>query len=787
MPEVTLPIPYRILDRRGEPYQSSTDIINKSVYNIDPFFWQYRTGSTAFAVRQIEREPYKWHAWVYACAKSIINNIATLPHVLYSRKDESKFIYDHEVLDLLDNPNDFQHGSDLFEAILLNLLLPTIRSPGGQCFIIGDMGKVGQTEYANFRRGDIPLFLYVYSDNTIKAIKDKVTGWIQGWQFQVGGVTKETLSNDEIIRIRFANPYDLALGMSPYASSQVAVIQDIKADEWNTKIYDNAGRVDGIIKTEQGVTQEQAKEILKAWNDNYGGAGNNSKTALLPLGLQYEQFMRSNLDMQFTEQKKMNKEQVMGAYGVPESELAVYNKGMNKATAAQADKNFWQKTLLPIDRKIWSTFNHTWIRNVQGRDLRGMSDLSTIEALQKDLQDKATTAKIYFDMGAPAAECFKAVGAPIEWEKYPWLERYFVNGTMVDVENIIGKQPIAPDTSAPEIEQEPEEEPAEGETGEKSITVGRAMRTLISTDYIAKVLEASEKQLRKELADKFFIRQKNIMLEKIDKWAKDHAGDTLGKCFQDIDPLAISNENDIRLMCGMHTHTSKHYEKHYDIERAYIGNECTLLICKATIKKVDPSVFMINLSDETDALEKLLKPYYKDQMYKEKDRVESELGSSINWDVTPDNINEMLSERQSYIEGINEVTINRASDRMYEVIADAIDDGDSISQTAQALKDAVGFAMNGRAGNAVTIARTEISSIASASRNALFAEAEIEKTQWVSAGDERVRETHQEEDGNVAELGEVFPITGLEYPCQAGGDEEEVINCRCIVVPYKEE
>jgi uncharacterized protein with gpF-like domain len=58
----------------------------------------------------------------------------------------------------------------------------------------------------------------------------------------------------------------------------------------------------------------------------------------------------------------------------------------------------------------------------------------------------------------------------------------------------------------------------------------------------------------------------------------------------------------------------------------------------------------------------------------------------------------------------------------------------------------------------------------------------ITKQQWLTAHDEHVRPSHAAQDGDEVALDETFK-NGLRYPCDPLGPPEEVINCRCTVVP----
>ena len=81
----------------------------------------------------------------------------------------------------------------------------------------------------------------------------------------------------------------------------------------------------------------------------------------------------------------------------------------------------------------------------------------------------------------------------------------------------------------------------------------------------------------------------------------------------------------------------------------------------------------------------------------------------------------------------------------------------------------------------LTIARTEVASTQSETRQQAFVAEGIEEHTWVTARDEAVRPTHRRQDGMTRTIGQTFP-NGLIHPAQSGGPPGEVINCRCIAI-----
>lgn len=64
-----------------------------------------------------------------------------------------------------------------------------------------------------------------------------------------------------------------------------------------------------------------------------------------------------------------------------------------------------------------------------------------------------------------------------------------------------------------------------------------------------------------------------------------------------------------------------------------------------------------------------------------------------------------------------------------------------------------------------------------------FEDLDVEYLQWDAHLDNRVRETHEEINGEIIPLGGTFS-NGLKYPGDKNGPIKEWINCRCHGVPY---
>ena len=86
----------------------------------------------------------------------------------------------------------------------------------------------------------------------------------------------------------------------------------------------------------------------------------------------------------------------------------------------------------------------------------------------------------------------------------------------------------------------------------------------------------------------------------------------------------------------------------------------------------------------------------------------------------------------------------------------------------------------------MTIARTETGTISSSTRFQAFRIEGIEYTEWLTAGDEKVRDSHViAGNSGPVEIGGNFPAVNMRFPLDPKGLPGDIINCRCVAVAAK--
>lgn len=137
-------------------------------------------------------------------------------------------------------------------------------------------------------------------------------------------------------------------------------------------------------------------------------------------------------------------------------------------------------------------------------------------------------------------------------------------------------------------------------------------------------------------------------------------------------------------------------------------------------------------------------------------------------------VESLVAERGQKIVGVNR-TVKRG---IANAIAAGLENGDSIEMLA----DRVRGVFNASTSRSVTIARTETSGAVNGGSAIYYEQSGVKKKEWITAGDELVRETHRKIDGEQVDPTKRFS-NGLAFPGDPGGEAEDVINCRCTIAP----
>lgn len=338
------------------------------------------------------------HTWVYACANLIANSFSTIEFIPYLPKSDGAWEINekHPFRKLLNRPNPAMSGMELKRLVSLSSKLT------GNAFIICDpAGSRTPTEIWPLQPHKV----------TVKADSKNLIG---GYIYNVNGHT-QSLAVEQIIHVREATPTSLQYGQGSLTAVKNAVTSDMLADAWNRYFFGNNGRPDAILQSDTPISPEAQKKVAEAWKKSYGGPKNRGKVAILS-GMKYQEINRLHKDMDFVNLRKMLREEILAAFGVPQSMVGILDQA-NYSNMKEQTKTFWTQTMIPEIRKFESVLTLRAAQITGDEKTVIQADLSTVEALRADEQARASVAQTYVNIGIPLDQVIKALDLPFDASK----------------------------------------------------------------------------------------------------------------------------------------------------------------------------------------------------------------------------------------------------------------------------------------------------------------------------------------------------------------------------------
>jgi len=692
--------------------------------------------------------PFIQNGWVFGCVDSIMKRTGMVPFQQRDGGTDSKAMTEGDLVDFFEHPNQFWSATRLWEATAANLMLK------GNCLWILDRTLPTQ----------IPIEAWAFNQDRFEAVWAKDRMEIVRWIFHpTADNWKKTINllPCQVIWFSLFPAGDTMWGTAPLEAAMKAVEQHWIASAFVRAFFKNGASPGGVLSIKEEVGDVEFESYRKRFEDRHVGFDPSGelkalKTLVLKGEVEYTPLTISFEALQFIELMDDARKQILAIFRVPPSEISLYEQ-IQKATAPETFKMYFQGTIMPIHKLMEETLISQFyipLRGANGVPARceGRFDYANIEMLQDDYTVKIERADKTWRMGVP----FNLINTVLKLG-YPKIEGgdvgYVpVNLRPIDVpftqpgaplpgNNVLdpSMDPNEPDPNPPPAEKKPKAPPVPDENADdgppaKSSTsagVERGFQTLTpnSPEHRAHVLAVSKAWQKSEQS--FTSRLRNYLWK-----AKIWILAAFRKGAAAKGGLAGVTEAEITLPLS--------FDK--DLER------------------IARSVF------ESITIE--IRPVIDAELAK--------LGIAYRYDPTSRGIVEFLEAKVSkVVENINGIRLRGAVRR---ALLQAQQEGLEVEKVADLLVDVV----RGNRARALTIARTEIAQVVNGVEYESYAAAGVEKVQWITSMDERVRDTH---NYNMAigpfPMGATFP-NGCKFPGDIDGPPEEVINCRCSLAPVYE-
>lgn len=330
------------------------------------------------------------HVWVYVCVNRISDSAAGVPFRL--TRGEKPVGTGDPLFRLLRRPNPYMAFSGLVESVFSYLELT------GNCFLekVRPGPDSGPSELYPLRSDRVSIL--PGKKEKVAAYKVRTDGRVQ------------VLEPWRVDHLLYCNPFNDYYGLSPLQAGINSILQDLNSQAFARKFFENDATPGGILQTDQNLSETQYRRLLKQFEERHRGIANRFRIAVLEGGLKYERVTVTQQEMQFIEQRKISRDEILAIYGVPP--ILAGLETMNFATAYEQKKTFWQETMLPKLLKVQDAFNAGFVRDF-GEDYLFEFDVKRIEALSENKEIQSRRHNLYFRMGVMTAnEIRKELGLP---------------------------------------------------------------------------------------------------------------------------------------------------------------------------------------------------------------------------------------------------------------------------------------------------------------------------------------------------------------------------------------
>lgn len=312
------------------------------------------------------KEGYAANVWVFRCVQAIAQGAAMVPWILYrvDSKGNRQELPGHELLKLLDRPNEFTSRQEFFEAFAAYALI------SGNSY----MDMISPFE------GTPPKELWIYRPDRMSILTDS-NKYVGGYQYDVGA-EKVKLDRDRIAHLKFFSPIDDYYGLGPLQIAARGIDNDNAANAWNNSLLNNGGRPSGALMTPDVLTENQYDNLKRELDNNIAGAKNAGKPILLEGGLTWQNMSMSPMEMDFISSKKMSILEICAAFGVP-PEIVGYGENKTYSNYQEARKALYEDAVVPMLNRIADKLNSALVPRF-GEDLLLLPNLDSIEALQEN-------------------------------------------------------------------------------------------------------------------------------------------------------------------------------------------------------------------------------------------------------------------------------------------------------------------------------------------------------------------------------------------------------------------
>lgn len=446
--------------------------------------------------------------WVYLASETIAERCASVQLRLYRqmKNGDQEEVFDHEILDLLNNPTMTMTAKQLWSLYYQYMNLT------GEGYLL----KLGRDGKPMDNEKKLPSALMLLPSNKCEFIVGDT------WDKSIvrfGGVEYPITA---IIRDINPDPENMYHGMSIVRKASLTIDTDYEMKRWNNKLFKNGARPGVAITVPTEMSDESYRRLKQSFDENYVGSENAFNRIILENGAKVEPFMMSQQDLDFLESKRFTRDEILAMFKVSPSNIGIV-EDVNRANAEAQKAEFAERCIVPRLEQLCDMLNQRLIYPIYGNEF--------IIGFESPVPDDQETKLKVAQAGVNKWFTIDEVREMYGYDELPEGAgaQLYVPINEVPISEMMDENVNEPEPTSSPQDDEPEDEtpedtPDESAEGkelpkdieneiDKKIEIGNAKVKA----YTAKAL-AYERLVRRK-ARKMFNAQKQDTLE----WLKQHA------------------------------------------------------------------------------------------------------------------------------------------------------------------------------------------------------------------------------------------------------------------------
>lgn len=587
------------------------------------------------------------------------------------------------------------------------------------------------------------------------------------YEFSVGE-KRVRFPEHAVAHIYDADPDNPYRGIGPMQAAFRTVNNLYLAEGFDDALVRSGGQIGGFISPKDGMSldPDQQKALIDSLQQKNLDPKKSGKWAITPEGLEFQAASWSPKDMEAKDLRIIGRNHVMMVFRLTPPLLGIV-EDVNRANGAVARRVFYESHGIPFYEFIADEVQTQLFEKIGRPEVTLSFDWQSIPAMREDADAQQKRVRGWMDCGRSFREAVQLEKVEVdEIDEMEGVDERYIANRLTPVE--LAHMP----TPAPVVVEPGDTKPEQPEP--KALTrdaTAERRRRLEAIAENEKRLAPADRAMTRGVANVFkrYVRAQTDWLRKV---ADSKAAAVVVPRGGEVTPW----ETPLRSLGPV--------ERAWAERMDLVPEQGWIMVRGATPDEIEALLIRAGESWRNELWTAARGPLLR-ALEDAARAAAQQVEAVVQVDATHPAMVRFLAQKEILLkEGPMSVVAQQVRRALVLGLADAPSTGtladrvravfEELESELEALADRLGT-------RAAMVARTETASAANAARFEQWQSAGIAQHEWLSAGDEIVREAHQI-DGELVVMGERFS-NGMRYPGEPGHPAELVIACRCASAP----